>query len=158
MKGLYIAAVVLAPLMGVTSIYYLEEWHSALRASFSGYIPNTNHGVYSVELVCDVTQQGSAAGLLFTVFYILLYSFTFKHIRTSTAKVMSIIGLCFSGLVFLVTLFAVANPGAVFFDEYVMIFVGYALIMLAFSIVNLVQATRFKQPVKRTNDVIDDFA
>lgn len=73
-----------------------------------------------------------------------------------TAKVMSIIGLSISGLFLLATLVPIGDPGSASFDEFGPVLILYAIIMLAFCIVNLVQAIRNAAPVKVNQQVIDD--
>ena len=76
-----------------------------------------------------------------------------------TAKVISIIGLCVSGLAFIITLLPVGDPGAVSFDEFAPFLIFIQLIMLAFCIVNLIQAVRNENAMASTQanqSIVDD--
>jgi len=104
----------------------------------------------------DATQRVALCCLPFNAFYILAFSFTFKYIKHITAKVISIIGVSIAGLIFLITLIPATDPGEISFDEFAPLLMIFILIMLGFSIVNLVQANRNNSPAKTNQQTIDD--
>ena len=64
-------------------------------------------------------------------------------VKTKTSKVLSIIGLSFSAIILFWDFGVMASPGAMSFDEVSPAWIFFALTMLAFAIIGLVQSVRF---------------
>lgn len=159
MKILYIIALVATVLFGVADIYYIQEYESAWSdyfwSSINSYDYSYSYYDDSYYEMREITFQAALVSLLFIAFYILSFSFTLAKIKRMTAKVMSIIGLCLAGIMFLLTLIPVADPGGVSWNEFGPALVIFILIMLAFCIVNLIQASRNEKP-HPNQSVVDD--
>jgi hypothetical protein len=153
MKSWYIISLVLTVLFGATILYFMEEVASTWWYVYDEWDMGNFYGSAEQELR-DITQVAGSACLLFTTFYILLFSFSLKYLKTITAKVMSILGVVLAGIHFLLCLVPAAAPGEIYFDEFGGVPLFFTLIMLAFCIVNLVQASR-KRPALTNDDTLD---
>lgn len=161
MKILYIIALVLTVVFGVVVVHYANEydrvrWDNLFNDFYSYDYYSYDSSRYELH---GITSEGSTISLLFLAFYIFVYSFTLKNIKRLTAKVMSIIGLCIGGLAFLITLLPIGDPGAISFNEFAPFLIFIQLIMLAFCIVNLVQAVRNDSALAATKSnqtIVDD--
>lgn len=124
-------------------MYY--EWES------NGYSSSSYDELYSMS------HRSSLISIPFIIFYVLLFSFSFKSIKTSTAKVMNILGVSISGLVFLITLLPVLDLGKISFEELSYLLVPYALAVGAFTIVNFIQLKRENDAYNKSNQfTVDD--
>lgn len=156
MKIFYIIALVLSVIFGVVIFYYIDSVHSArMDYIFSDYLDYGGGYNYSYNEAPRITTEGALITILFMIFYALLYSFTLAKIKTTTAKVMSIIGVSITGIFILWDLAVLASPGGISYDEAGFGFLFYAIIMLAFCIVNLVQASKGSN-VMESEIVLDD--
>lgn len=160
MKILYIVSLVLTLLFGALDFYYIEMYQQLwLNDLFSDiYSSDYSYDYYddSYFQMRDLTFQAAGVSILFVVFYILTFSFTLSKIKRLTAKVMSIIGLSFAGIMFLLLLLPLGDPGAISWNEFGPAIIIFVLIMLAFCIVNLVQAVRNESAPKPNQSTIDD--
>jgi hypothetical protein len=155
MKSWYIISIVASVIFIGTLVFFIGEAESLRWRMWNEW----DYGDYAGDAyyeMRDLSVLGGGLSMLFAAFYTLLFSFTLKHIKRMTAKVISIIGLCFSGIALLVCMLPVGDPGAISFDEFALIPLLYSLIMLAFCIVNLVQASRNSLPLKSNDLIIDD--
>ena len=156
MKAINIIGIVLAIAIVPLSIYYIELTSSARWASwdvlFDGY------SSYSGPSASEVTFEGGSICLLFGLFFVYQCISNMIKIKTMTTKVMSIISLSLVGLAFLINLIFVLAPGEFTFDEGGQMWMIIGVIMLAFSIVFLVQSVQFanKGEAKQNPEVIDD--
>lgn len=148
MKILYIIALVLCVIFFFVVAYFAGEVESLRWQSWLDY---NDYAYYEAR---DLSIVAGLCSLPFIAFFIFVFSFTLKYIKRMTAKVMSIIGLSISGLVFLFTLIPVSGEGT--YDEFAPLLIIFIMIMLAFSIVNLVQAVRNVAPVVKNDSTIDD--
>ncbi|MBK8925923.1 MAG: hypothetical protein IPM74_08425 [Crocinitomicaceae bacterium] len=162
MKALYVIALILCVVFGIVVLYLASEYD---RVSWSIFMDSLygdgyyDYYDYRRSELSQITMIGGVVSLLFTAFFALTYSFTIAKINRTTAKVMSIIGVCFTGIVFLASFVPVIEPGGISFDEEFGPFLFlYMLIMLAFSIVNLVQAVRNGSKHQVSNYTVDDIA
>ena len=148
MKIFYICSLVVTVLFFITIGYFINAYAEASWDNFLNELAYYDDYSYSYSYdygnseLDDITMQGALAGVAFIIFYSLLFSFTLKHIKRTTAKVMSIIGLSLSGIFLLISFVPLSDPGAADFDEFGPALIPYGLVMLAFCIVNLVQAVR----------------
>lgn len=93
--------------------------------------------------VDEITSEAALISLFFILCFIAIDLIGLIKVKTKTMKVMGILGLCFSGI-FLFWNFAVmSSPGSMSIDEVGGAFGFYGTIILAFSIVGLVQSVRF---------------
>lgn len=153
MKILYIIGLVLTVAFGILIFYYAEECSSAkwdaIFADIYGY-GYSNYGRAS-----DITMEGGLINMIFLVFYAFLFSFSLKKLKTMTAKVMSIIGVALTGIFLLWDILMVSDPGGLSYDETALGFLGYAVVMLAFCIVNLVQSVRTEKMSLNESDPLN---
>jgi hypothetical protein len=74
--------------------------------------------------------------------------------KTKTNKVISIIGLSLSGIYFLWNLLVMFDPGSLSYDEVGGGYVFYSLVMMAFTIVGLVQAVKYSKQSSVTTSTV----
>ena len=156
MKAVNIIGIVLAPALFAVSIYYINE---CLYAYWSNWDYGwDNDYTYYGPSRADVTIEGSLVSLLFTLFYVFLNIFNLVKVKTTTSKVMSIIGMSLTGILLLINLLMLVEPGSSSYDEAGVSFAVFSFIMLAFTIVFLVQANIAgrKGSVALNPDTIDD--
>lgn len=153
-KVLYIIGIVLSVVFLFVCGYYVSEVDAAQRADFMNYLSSSldsyGYGGYSSSLSSlndgvaeDLTVEGGLISLLFFAFFIFADVTGIVKVKTTTMKVFGIIGLSISGLFLLLDFLMIASPGSMSFDEIGGGFVFYCFIMLAFSIVGLVQSINF---------------
>ena len=96
--------------------------------------------------------------LIITLFMIFQNIFNIAKVKTITSKVLGIIGLSLLGLALLFNLLMLSSPRGVSFDEGGQIWMLVGLLMLAFSIVFLVQSVNYHKKMNGQIDseVIDD--
>jgi len=155
MKKVYILGIILSVVFGVLIFLFADEVHSLRYQMYDEMMYGNYLGDAYFEMY-DATQRAALCALPFITFYILAFSFTFKYIKRTTAKVISIIGVSIAGLILLITLVPAIDPGGVSFDEIGPLLLIFILVMLAFSIVNLVQAVRNNAPTKTIQQTTDD--
>ncbi len=147
-KAFYIIGIIFAVLFMFVIGYYMEEVKSARwRAwdiDFYGDFGSPSYSSFDGgNSPSDLSFQAALLSLIFFLFYAAMDILGLVKVKTKTAKVLSIIGLCFTGLYLLWDLVVLTDPGALAFDDVGGGFVLYTLTMLAFSIVGLVQAIRY---------------
>lgn len=158
MRALYIIGIVLSFIFIFVIGFFIVEVESARYASYYDY----SYGGYNYSNNgSDDTMMAAIVSFFFFVFFIFMSILGMIKVKTTTSKVFSIIGLCISGIFFLWNFLVMFDPGALSFDEVGGAWALYSLIMLAFSIVGLVQSVRFSR-VKAstsnsvsTNDILD---
>ena len=145
-KAFYIISLIFSVVFIIVVSYYVEEVSSArldyLISSYSSY-DSYGSTYVSSSYYEEYTMQGGLISLFFILFFITTELLGLLKVKTKTTKVMSIIGISLGGLFLLWDLAVIASPGAMSFDEVGPGFVFYALIVLAFSIVGLIQSIRF---------------
>lgn len=162
MRALYVTSLVVTIVLFVAVGYIAEEYSSLDWAIFLDDLYDNDLYSYSFDdyrysELNDLAMMGGVVSILFVIFYILTYAFTLKHIKRTTAKVMSIIGLSFSGLIFFLCFMPIFDPGSVSFnDDFAPIMFFYGLVMLGFCIVNLVQAVRNTSGTQVNPNTLDD--
>lgn len=113
--------------------------------------------IYS-GLVEKATKTAAMVSIFFFVIFLSVFIIGLLKVKTKVNKVFSIIGLGLSVILFLWNFMVLTNPGAISFDEVGGFYIFYALIVLVFSIVGLVQAIRYlktETPIKYGNDLLD---
>lgn len=157
MKVLYIIALILTVVFGAVNIYFIIEYQEAysdyIWSSFSSY----DYGYYDYGFaeMHEITFNAALVSIVFMAFFILTFSLTLGKIKRMTAKVISIIGLSLTGLFFLLTFVPLSNPGGASWNEFGPVLLLLNLVLLAFNIVNLVQAVRNNAPISNQSTVDD---
>ena len=165
-KAFYISSIVLSFIFLCVCGYYIEEVDSAESLEYfsysNSYTDSYNYGYSSYNpyegLAEEATTEAAMVSIFFFLFFIATDILGLARVKTTTTKVMGIIGLCFSGLMLMWDFLVLSSPSGLSFDEVGGGFAFYALIVLAFSIVGLVQAVRYSKekvaPANRT-DILD---
>jgi len=136
----YILSIVLSIVYGVVIVYFADEI-SGLRW-------------FAFEQARSVNEIASIVSEAFNLFYVLVFCFTFKYIKRTTSLVISIIGLSIVGIAFLFNLAAIMN--GFWFDHLGIFLIFMTPVLLAFSIVNLVQAVIYNKRSVVNQKTIDD--
>lgn len=147
-KVLYIIGIVFAVIFIGVCGYYAEEVSDArLDYLFSSY--NYSYSSYSsysyIGSASDITVEAGVWSLVFILFFIAMNLVGLIKVKTKTSKVLTIIGLSFSGILLFWDFAMIASPGSISFDEVSPAWVFFILMMLAFSIVGLIQSIRFSK-------------
>jgi hypothetical protein len=164
-KALYIVGIVFSFVFFCVSAYYVEEVSSARIMdifsnydSFGGYSSYSSYNSYSTS-ASDLTTEAGLIALFFLLVVIFVDIMGMLKVKTKTSKVFTIIGLALGGIFLLWDIVMLTSPDSISYDEAGVGFTFYALIVLAFSIVGLVQSIRFgkqKTGVKNpSNDLLD---
>ncbi len=154
MKALNIIGLVLVIVLFFVTGYYINETSSA---RWSDYSYDSYDFLFSWR-AADMTMEAATIMLFFVFFYVGAMIANLVKIKTTTTKVMSIIGLSFSLIVLLINLVVLAEPSNLSFDESGGFFILYAILMLAFFIVFLVQAVSYdnRSKSKPNSQVLGD--
>lgn len=160
-RAFYIISLVLSVVfIGIVG-YYSEEVESARYSYlFSSYsIDPYSTSYFPPSFYEEYTQEAGLISLFFILLFITTELLGLIKVKTKTTRVMSIIGLVFGGLFLFWDVAVIASPGSLSFDEVAPGFAFYGLIVLAFSIVGLVQSVRFAkgktQTSRTSNDLLD---
>lgn len=154
MKALYIVSLPLIVIFTILLFYftaeyeyaYWQEWDSIYYDSYDSYgYDYTYYGTSSDEY----GFQFAMVAIIFGLYMIAQDVMGLARVKTTTTKVLAIIGVSISGLVFLMSGGMAADPGAIGLNEVAPIYLIYAIIMLAFSIVGLVQAVKYSSRQKQ---------
>lgn len=148
MKKFYTVAIVLCICLFLAITKIQDDFYKYLFGfgEYPSYLPFL--GAWAIGITGVLLALGAA------IFFVIGYSLTFKRVKTSTAKVMSILGLCFAGLMILVSTLPFIELYA-FELTYLCAYV-FLTLMLAFSIVNLVQSVKYKSKQQAgAADIID---
>jgi len=142
MKNLYTVSLSICAIF-LLFVFYKANQETNLRYEmYSDWQNGSDSNVYTE--IRELSFTSSLISQVFILFYILTFSFSFKYLKTTTSKVMNILGVCFSGIAFLITLLPIVDPGKISFEELSYLLVPFILAMIAFSIVNLIQAYRIR--------------
>ena len=147
-KVLYIIGIVLAVVFFILSGYYSGEVSDArFDALFSSYdYSYSSYSSYSYNgSASDITVEAGVWSLVFILFFIAMNLVGLIKVKTKTSKVLTIIGLSFSGILLFWDFAMIASPGSISFDEVSPAWVFYILMILAFAIIGLVQSIRFSK-------------
>lgn len=160
-KAFYISAIALSFIFLCVCGYYIEEVDSARALeSFSyyssSYGDSYNYGYSSYNayegLAEDYTSEAALVSIFFFLFFITTDILGLLKVKTKTVKILGIIGVSLTGIMLIWDLLIISSPSNLSFDEVGGGFAFYALIILAFSIVGLVQAVRFSKNEKVKTD------
>lgn len=166
-KAFYIIGIVFSVIFTFVVGYYVAEVAAArfdyLFSDLSSYSSSYYSSYSSSSEYKDLTFSASLWSLFFIATFIAIDLLGLLNIKTKTTKVISIIGLCISGIFLLWNFAVMFSDGGITFDEVGGAYIFYCLIMLAFSIIGLIQAVRFAkrglQPVRvqvESKDILDN--
>jgi len=148
MRGFYITGIVLAAILFLFTIYYAEETrHARWRAYDYNYNSYNSYGGYNYSSYSNDKEYTIEAGLIsafFFLFFIALEILTLIKLKTTTMKVLSIIGISITGIMILWDLLMLVDPGGISFNEVSEGWIIFAMIQTAFCIVGTVHAFRKK--------------
>lgn len=162
-KALYIVGIVFSFVFFCVSAYYVEEVSSArimdIFSSYDSFEGYSSYSSYNSTSASDLTTEAGLIALFFLLVVIFVDIMGMLKVKTKTSKVFTIIGLALGGIFLLWDIVMLTSPDSISYDEAGVGFTLYALIVLAFSIVGLVQSIRFgkqKKMVKNpSNDLLD---
>ena len=140
-----IIGIVLTIALCVVSAYYIDETSSARWDSFFSsmdYGYGSSYGYYGPS-AADWTMEAGLIMLLFVLFYAGLYISNIVKVKTTTSKVMTIIGMSLTFIVLLWNILMLISPSHISYDEVGPVFIIWGIINLAFCIVLLVQAVKY---------------
>ena len=143
MRVFYIAAVVLTLVFIITSVIYMEQAHAARMAELWNSMDS--YDSYSLyDYGDEVTKEIGFISLFFFLIYLIIEILTFIKLKTKTMKVLTIIGISFTGIMLAWDALMISSPGGISFDEVGPAWVFFGIIQLAFCIVGLIHAFRKK--------------
>ena len=153
-KVFFIIGIVFSVIFIFISGYYAELVSNArldyLFGSYSSYSYDS-YNSYSSYRVGDsyssLTSEAALWSLLFILYFVAMNLVGLIKVKTKTAKVLSIIGLSFGGIILFWDFAVMGSPGAMSFDEVAPAWIFFGLMMLAFSIIMLVQSIRYANKV-----------
>ncbi len=152
MKAINIIGICLAVILFPLCLYYIEEtW----RARWAGWDWGGYGNSYYGPSASEISAQAAGISILIIGFFIFQSIMNLTKVKTTTSKVMSIISMSLMGIAFLINLAVIG--GASTYDEGGLVNLGVPFIMLAFSIVFLVQSVNFeKKGESSDNEIIDN--
>ena len=154
MRALNIIGLALVFVMFIITGYYISEVSSARWSSYLDF-----DYLYTSTRVGSLTTEAVMIMLVFVLFYTAAYVANLVKVKTTTSKVMAIIGLSFSCIALLSSFVILSGPNHTSFDESGGIFILYGIINLAFFIVHLVQSVVvLKRKTNRPSnpDIVDE--
>lgn len=155
-RALYIVGIVFSVIFSGVISYYADEvdnarWNSYYDSfsSYSDYSYDYSYMFNSDDE--DLTVEAGLWSIFFILSFITIDLLGLLKVKTKTTKVLSIIGLSFSAIWLIWSFGMLSSPGSMSFDEVQPAWAFYATLMLAFTIVGLVQAVRYH---KRKSQVV----
>lgn len=155
MKWLNIFGIISAVGILPAVAYYIEQVNKARWSNI--FLSEGGFGDYVSPgpSAADVTLEAGVVMFLFASFFVAVNVMNLIKIKTTTTKILAIIGLSLIGIAFIWNLLLLSTPTHISFDEGGQIWLIAGLMMLAFSIVFLVQTNRYT--ADRVNDeILDD--
>jgi len=146
-RAFYIIGIVFSVFFFFIAAFYVGSARSAYLSEMYSMLLTDYSGDYTSSYGSSLREQYTIEGAMWSLFFILSF-ITFDlmgliKVKTVTAKVMSIIGLSISSLFLLWDFAVIGSPGSMSYDEVGPAFVLYSIVMLAFTIVGLVQSVRY---------------
>lgn len=138
-KAFYISSLVLSVLFSIIVLYYID----LVSYARSYYYLSYSSGYYDSGSV--KTEEGALISIFFFLFFIATFLLGLIKIKRVTNRVLSIIGLSVSALFLLWDLGMLSSPSSISFDEVGIAFFLFTPMIVAFSIVGIVQSNRFKK-------------
>lgn len=157
-KAFYIVGIVFSVIFMFVVGYYAEEVSDArLNYMFSDIFNSSSYGYDSYSYTSyssmygdsyeDLTVEAGLWSIFFFLCFIAIDLLGLLKVKTKTTKVLSIIGLSFSGIFFFWNFGLLTSPGSMSFDEVSGGWIFYCMLMLAFTIIGLVQSVRYGKQV-----------
>jgi len=155
-KALSITGIVLSALLIVVTSYYAERATSARHEYWDNYdysYDDYEYGSYDYDYTSDYNQRQKLtieAGLvtqLFFLFFTTISILWITKVKRVVAKVFGIISLTISGIMVLADLLLLTFPDADF-DDCAPFWILYALHMIPFTIIGLVQVAKYNRELK----------
>nr|WP_294859589.1 hypothetical protein [uncultured Fluviicola sp.] len=141
-KAFYISSLVLSVLFSVIVLYYID---SVSSARYSYLYPDYGYGSSYYDSGSGETEEAGLISLFFFLFFMTTFLLGLIKIKRVTNKVLSIIGLSLSALFLLWDLVMLSSPSGVSFDEVGIGFFFFTPMIMAFSIVGIIQSNRYKR-------------
>lgn len=137
----------------IVIFYYAEEVSDARLDSLfsslnsSSYYGSSSYTPYysSSDSYSSITEEAGLVSLFFFGYFLFLFIFNLRSIKTKTVKVLSIIGISLTGLWLMWDFLMVADGGALSFDEIAPGFLFYNFVVLAFALVGMIHALRLSK-------------
>ncbi len=158
-KAFYIISLVFSVVFMVLCGYYIEEVSdarlSALLSSYNLSDPYSSYSSFysSYDAGSDLTAEAALISIFFFLLFITSDLLGVLKVKTTTVKVLGIIGMSLSGLMLMWDLLMASSPSSISFDEVGGVFILYSLVILAFSIVGLIQAVRYEKSSKMASPI-----
>lgn len=148
-KALYIIGIFFAIVFFFVIGFYIVDVHDArmdyvYSSTSYGYETYSSYS-YDSSNANSLTEEAGFVSLFFFLSFAAIDLLGLLKVKTKTAKVMSIIGLTFTGLFIFWDFAMISSPGSLSFDEVGMGFLLYSFIMLAFCIVGVVQSFQYSK-------------
>ena len=148
-KAFYIVGIVFSVILLIVTAYYAEEVSDArydyLFSSYSSYDYNSYSSYDSSSGYSDLTVEAGLWSLFFFASFTAILLIGLIKIKTTTTKVLSIIGLSLTGIYLLWDFAVIASPGAMSFDEIAPAWILYCFSLLAFTIIGLIQSVKYQR-------------
>lgn len=158
-KAFYIAGIVFSVIFLFTCGFYVAEVDAARSYAYMSYYSDATF-YESLSWGTSATLEAATVSLFFFLAFITIDLLGLIKVKTTTMKVMGIIGLSISGIFLLWDFAVLSSPSSLSFDEVGVGFMFYCLIMLAFTIVGLVQSAKYAKMQKNggaaaNGDILD---
>lgn len=151
-RAFYIVGIVFSVIfMGIISNYSEEVSNARFDSFWNDYSSYSSYGYddysYSSYTSYSNDDEITFEATLWSLFFFLCFGaidlLGLLKVKTRTVKVLSIIGLSLTGIFLLWNFLVMSSPDSMAFDEVAPGWSFYAMVMLAFTIVGLVQSVRF---------------
>ncbi|MDX2359822.1 MAG: hypothetical protein QNK23_03380 [Crocinitomicaceae bacterium] len=144
-KALYIIGIVFSVLFISVAAYYMNVvWDARWDYIYGDYDWMGGYDEYtSPDRYRSLSLVACLWSMLFFLSFLAIDIMGLIKIKTMTTKVLSIIGISITGICFMFNLVVMSSEGGISYDEIAPAWFIYCLIMLAFSIVGLVQSVKF---------------
>ena len=143
LRAFQIVALVFSVIFLIVALVYIEEASHERWSSY--YNPYDSYGSYSSygrSSSHDASYMGGILSLVFLLLFAAVHILSMIKIKTTTMKVISIIGISLTGIGLLLSFLVISSPGASSYDEVGPVFVLYSLAAIAFHIVGTIHAFR----------------
>ncbi len=149
-KAFYIAGIVFSIIFFFICGFYIAAVNEAHYIDYLSYSYDSYSSYsYGSGIASSLTEEGGMISLFFFLSFIVIDLLGLIKVKTTTMKVMGIIGLSISGIFLLWDFAMISSPGSMSYDEVGIAFLLYCFIMLAFCIVGLIQSVKFAKMQKK---------
>ncbi|MFT4602119.1 MAG: hypothetical protein ACI857_002305 [Arenicella sp.] len=148
MKAINIIGLCLAVIIMPVCVYFVIECERAGWSYWSDYSYGPSRA--------DVTLQGAGISIFIVGFFLFQSIANLVKVKTTSSKVIGIISIVFMGIFFFINLAMVGSGGGATYDEGGAFNFIAGLMMIAFSIVFLVQTINYEKKLAKSADIVDD--